>query len=230
MKLFYDLHIHSALSPCGDNDMTPNNIVNMSILKGLDVIAVSDHNSIQNLYSVMDVAKKTNLIVIPAMEVETAENIHVLTLFPNIDSAEVVYKKVYDNLPNIDNNKAIFGDQLIMDAMDNVINEEYKLLVNSTMLDFDDVIKLTRNVGGIAIPAHIDRSSYSVLSNLGTVPDLDFKYLEISKSANEDMYQYLGCKFIRNSDAHYLFDIFEAENSIECEKKTLDDFLKALSE
>ena len=84
MKLFYDLHIHSALSPCGDNDMTPNNIINMSIIKGLDVIAVSDHNSIKNLYSVMEVAKNTDLLVIPAMEIETAEEVHMLSLFPTI--------------------------------------------------------------------------------------------------------------------------------------------------
>ena len=225
MKLFYDLHIHSALSPCGDNDMTPNNIVNMSILKGLDVIAVSDHNSIKNLHSVMEVARNTDLLVIPAMEIETAENIHILALFPNLDSAEIAYNEVYKNLPDIDNDKSIFGEQLIFDSMDQIICEEPRLLVNSIMLDFDDVVKLIRDVGGVAIPAHIDRSSYSVLSNLGAVPDMGFKYLELSKNANEDMYLYLGYKFIRNSDAHYLYDIFEAENSIDCKERTLDSIL-----
>ena len=225
MKLFYDLHIHSALSPCGDNDMTPNNIVNMSILKGLDVIAVSDHNSIKNLHSVMEVARNTDLLVIPAMEIETAENIHILALFPNLDSAEIAYNEVYKNLPDIDNDKSIFGEQLILDSMDQIICEEPRLLVNSIMLDFDDVVKLIRDVGGVAIPAHIDRSSYSVLSNLGAVPDMGFKYLELSKNANEDMYLYLGYKFIRNSDAHYLYDIFEAENSIDCKERTLDSIL-----
>jgi len=229
MKLYYDLHIHSALSPCGDNDMTPNNIVNMSILKGLDVIAVSDHNSIKNLYSVLEVAKQMDLIVIPAMEVETAEGIHILTLFPDIDSAEKVYDVVYNKLPYIENDKEIFGEQLVMDSMDNVISEESKLLVNSTQLDFDDVVKLTRSVGGIPIPAHIDRSSYSVLSNLGAVPELGFKYLELSKNANEDMFKYLGYKFVRNSDAHYLFDIFEAENFIECKEKSLNSFFSAIN-
>ena len=225
MKLFYDLHIHSALSPCGDNDMTPNNIVNMSILKGLDVIAVSDHNSIKNLHSIMEVARNTDLLVIPAMEIETAENIHILALFPNLDSAEIAYNEVYKNLPDIDNDKSIFGEQLILDSMDQIICEEPRLLVNSIMLDFDDVVKLIRDVGGVAIPAHIDRSSYSVLSNLGAVPDMGFKYLELSKNANEDMYLYLGYKFIRNSDAHYLYDIFEAENSIDCKERTLDSIL-----
>lgn len=229
MKLYYDLHIHSALSPCGDNDMTPNNIVNMSILKGLDVIAVSDHNSIRNLHSVLEVAKNTELLVIPAMEVESAEGVHILTLFPDIDSAEKAYQAVYDKLPNIENEKEIFGEQLVMDTLDNVVGEEPKLLVNSTMLDFDYVVRLTRSVGGIPIPAHIDRSSYSVLSNLGAVPDLGFKYLELSKNANEEMFKYLGYKFIRNSDAHYLFDIFEAENAIECQEKTIKSIFDTLN-
>lgn len=229
MKLFYDLHIHSALSPCGDNDMTPNNIVNMSILKGLDVIAVSDHNSIKNLHSVMEVARNTDLLVIPAMEIETAENIHILALFPNLTSAEIAYNEVYKNLPDIDNDKSIFGEQLVLDSMDQIISEESKLLVNSIMLDFNDVVKLIRSVGGIAIPAHIDRPSYSVLSNLGAVPDMGFKYVELSKNANEDMYLYLGYKFIRNSDAHYLYDIFEAENSIDCEERTIESIFNILS-
>ena len=129
MKLFYDLHIHSALSPCGDNDMTPNNIINMSIIKGLDVIAVSDHNSIKNLYSVMEVAKNTDLLVIPAMEIETAENIHILALFPDLNSAEIAYSKIYQNLPDIQNDISVFGEQLILDNMDQIVGEEpnYKL-------------------------------------------------------------------------------------------------------
>lgn len=209
--------------------MTPNNIVNMSIIKGLDVIAVSDHNSIKNLYSVMEVAKNTNLLVIPAMEIESAENIHILALFPDISSAEIAYGKVYQNLPDIKNDISIFGEQLVLDKMDQIVGNEPKLLVNSTTMDFDDVVKLVRNVGGIAIPAHIDRSSYSVLSNLGAVPDMGFNYLELSKNAKEDMYLYLGYKFVRNSDAHYLYDIFEAENSIECDKKTISAFFEALN-
>ena len=229
MKLFYDLHIHSALSPCGDIDMTPNNIVNMSVLKGLDVIAVTDHNSIKNVNSVIEVAKNTELLVIPAMEVESAEGVHIITLFKDVKSAEVAYCEIYKNLPDIKNDKEIFGEQLIMDELDNVIDEELKLLVNSTLLNFDDLVQLTRSVGGIAIPAHVDRSSYSVLSNLGAVPEMDFKYLELSKNANKDMFEYLGYKFIRNSDAHYLYDIFEAENYLECRDKTINSVFETLN-
>ena len=226
MKLFYDLHIHSALSPCGDNDMTPNNIVNMSILKGLDVIAVSDHNSIKNLYAVLEVAKETDLIVIPAMEVETSENVHMLTLFKDIQSAEIVYNQIYNLLPEFKNDVQAFGEQLILDNNDCVVGQEEKLLVNSCLIDISDLVSLVRKNGGVVIPAHIDRSSYSVLSNLGAVPDLDFKFLELSKNANADMYKYLGYSFIRNSDAHYLYDIFEAENYIECADKSVSSILE----
>lgn len=229
MKLFYDLHIHSALSPCGDNDMTPNNIVNMSIIKGLDVIAVSDHNSIKNLYSVLDVAKNTDLIVIPAMEVETSENVHMLTLFRDIKSAEYVYKFIYDSLPDINNEKDIFGEQLILNSNDEIVGCEEKLLVNSTSIDISDLVNFVKSVNGITIPAHIDRTSYSILNTLGTIPELGFKCVELSKNANEIMYEYLGYKFIRNSDAHYLYDIFEAENSLICTEKSIEAFFDALN-
>ena len=229
MKLFYDLHIHSALSPCGDDDMTPNNIVNMSIIKGLDVIAVSDHNSIKNLYAVLEVARNTDLIVIPAMEVETSENVHMLTLFRDMKSAETVYKLVYDSLPNIVNEKEIYGEQLVLNSFDDIVDYEEKLLVNSANIDMADLVKVVNSVNGIVIPAHIDRTSYSVLNTLGTVPDLGFKCVELSKNANESMYEYLGYKFIRNSDAHYLYDIFEAENLLDCDDKSINALFDSLN-
>ena len=111
MKLYYDLHIHSALSPCGDMDMTPNNIVNMSIIKGLDIIAVSDHNSVGNVRSCLKVAERSDLVVVPAMEVETSEEVHVLCLFPDIESAEKMAEQVYAALGDIKNRPEIFGDQ-----------------------------------------------------------------------------------------------------------------------
>lgn len=228
MKLYYDLHIHSALSPCGDNDMTPNNIVNMSILKGLDVIAVSDHNSIKNLHAVLEVAKNTNLIVIPAMEIETSENVHMLTLFRDMDAAENAYNRIYTLLPDIKNEKEIFGEQLVINSKDEIVDYEEKLLVNSANIDIAELVELVNSVDGVVIPAHVDRSSYSILSNLGTVPDLGFRRIELSKNADEKMYEYLGYEFIRNSDAHYLYDIFEAENYLECTEKSTNSFFDAI--
>ena len=220
--IYYDFHIHSLLSPCGDKDMTPNNIVNMAMLSGLDAIAVSDHNSIGNVRSAMEVGKACGVTVIPAMEVETAEEVHILTLYPSIDSAEEAYKEVYKSLPSIKNRPEIFGEQVYMDAEDNIVGYEDKLLISPTSLSINNLFDLVRSVGGLFIPAHVDRHSYSVLTNLGFIPDdLDIRHIEVSKYV-EDLPAYLSNRpdlekyfIFRNSDAHYLQDIAEKNSYLD---------------
>ena len=119
--LYYDFHIHSALSPCGDKDMTPNNIVNMAAISGLDTIAVSDHNTVGNVRSAIEAGKTCGVNVIPGMEVETSEEVHILTLYPSIEIAEDVAKEVYKKLPDIKNRTDIFGEQIFMDEEDNIL-------------------------------------------------------------------------------------------------------------
>ena len=212
--IYYDFHIHSALSPCGDKDMTPNNIVNMAAISGLDTIAVSDHNCVGNVRAAIDAGKNCGVKVIPGMEVETAEEVHVLTLYPSIDIAEDVAKEVYKKLPDIKNRPDIFGEQIYMDKEDNIIGYEEKLLISPTSLALEDLFDLVKSAGGLFIPAHVDRHSYSVLTNLGFIPDdLDIKSIEISK-ATTDIESYLNARtdlrkynIFRNSDAHYLEDI-----------------------
>ena len=225
MKLFYDLHIHSALSPCGDMDMTPNNIVNMSIIKGLDIIAVSDHNSIGNAEAVISAAKGKDLLVVPAMEVETSEEVHILCLFPDISSAEKMADAVKKSLSGIKNKPEIFGRQTFMNDMDEITGEEENLLVSATSLSIDDVKRLAESVGGVAVPAHVDRNSYSVLSNLGMLPEIGFNTIEVSKNNNPENFRYLNKKILQNSDAHYLGDISEPENFIELPEKTTEALL-----
>ena len=220
--IYYDFHIHSLLSPCGDKDMTPNNIVNMAMLSGLDAVAVSDHNSIGNVRSAMEVGKACGVTVIPAMEVETAEEVHILTLYPSIDSAEEAYKEVYKSLPSIKNRPEIFGEQVYMDAEDNIVGYEDKLLISPTSLSINNLFDLVRSVGGLFIPAHVDRHSYSVLTNLGFIPDdLDIRQIEVSKYV-EDLPAYLSNRpdlekyfIFRNSDAHYLQDIAEKNSYLD---------------
>ena len=230
MKLFYDLHIHSALSPCGDMDMTPNNIVNMSIIKGLDIIAVSDHNSIGNAEAVISAAKGKDLLVVPAMEVETSEEVHILCLFPDISSAEKMADAVKKSLSGIKNKSEIFGRQTFMNDMDEITGEEENLLVSATSLSIDDVKRLAESAGGVAVPAHVDRSSYSVLSNLGMLPEIGFNTIEVSKNNNPENFRYLNKKILQNSDAHYLGDISEPENFIELPEKTTEALLKWIKE
>ena len=212
--IYYDFHIHSALSPCGDKDMTPNNIVNMAAISGLDTIAVSDHNTVGNVRSAIEAGKTCGVNVIPGMEVETSEEVHILTLYPSIEIAEDVAKEVYKKLPDIKNRADIFGEQIYMDEEDNIIGYEEKLLISPTTLALEDLFDLVKSAGGLFIPAHVDRHSYSVLTNLGFIPDdLDIKHIEISKSTT-DIESYLNARsdlkkynIFRNSDAHYLGDI-----------------------
>jgi len=209
--IYYDFHIHSCLSPCGDNDMTPNNIVNMAALSGLDTIAISDHNTIGNVKAAMEVGKSCGVNVIPGMEVETSEEVHILTLYPSLEAAEVVAKEVYKRLPDIKNKTEIFGEQIYMDCDDNIVGYEDKLLISPADISFDELYDLVKSVGGLFIPAHVDRHSYSVLTNLGFIPEeFDIKFIEVS-TATTDLESYLQArsdlkkyKVFRNSDAHYL--------------------------
>ena len=225
MKLAYDLHIHTALSPCADDDMTPNNIVNMSILKGLDVIAVTDHNSCRNVPACLTCAENTQLLVIPGMEVETAEEIHVICLFPNMDRALEMQELVYSRLPEIGNNEAVFGNQLVLNHKDEVLYKEDRLLLTSAAISINEVFDVVMGrLKGLAIPAHIDRQANSLLSSFGVMPeDIDINCVEISNRAKELILteKHSRLKNIRkiySSDAHYLGNISERKNFLEAEK------------
>ena len=132
MKLFYDFHIHSCLSPCGDNDSTPNNIVNMALIKGLQAIALSDHNTGRNCPAAMAVGKKNGLVVLPAMELTTSEDIHILCLFERYEDLQKLEKYIQTTRLRIRNKPEIFGRQLIMNENDEVIGEEEDLLIVSS--------------------------------------------------------------------------------------------------
>ncbi len=238
MKLHYDLHIHSALSPCGDPDMTPNNIVNMAMLCELDMIAVADHNTIGNVGAVMEVGKAAGITVVPAMELETAEEIHVLCLFPDLGSAERFDREVVaPALPPIENNKKIFGDQFLMDAEDHIIGEESRYLLNATAISLDDLPALIASYGGVAVPAHIDKQTKSLVGNFGMVGAyMGFGSFELSRNLQEGFIEGtpgLGSRtyrYIHNSDAHYLEHIGEhsGENLVELMENSPKALIKFL--
>jgi len=234
MKAYYDLHIHSALSPCADNEMTPNNIVNMAYIKGLDVIAVTDHNVALNCEAVLKCAKNRGIVAVPGMEIETKEEVHMLCLFPGLDEVLKMQSIVNKALPKMENREDIFGQQIIMDEDDNVIGNYNQMLLTATGLSIDEVFEKAGQLGGVVIPAHIDRDSFSIISNLGIVPDyLGIKYLEVSKaclvsdflSSNPYLSQY---SFIRSSDAHNLGDLMEKESSIEVREISIRGLLDSL--
>lgn len=215
MKVAYDLHIHSALSPCGDNDMTPNNIVNMAYIKGLKVIAITDHNSMLNLIPSAEVANRKGILVVPGIEVTTREEVHVLCYFPTIREGMSFQDIIYNSLPNIINNENIFGEQLILDKEDNVSGKVERMLLSSSSYTIEEIFQLVEEHNGVLVPAHVDKKSFSILSTLGFIPDtIDVKTLEIyDLNGLDDMKNTLvfeKYKVIKNSDAHYLVDINEA--------------------
>lgn len=228
MNISYDLHIHSCLSPCGDNDMTPNNILNMSTMLGLDCIAVSDHNSALNLPAIFKIAAEMNIIVIPAIEVCTDEEVHMLCYFKTLESVLAFGEELYTHLPMIKNNVDIFGKQLILDYEDNIIGHEEKLLINAVDIGIDKLIKLADKYDGITIPAHVDKSANSIIASLGYIPpDYNFTCVEVK---NPDKKVEFDGKIITNSDAHYLEDISEPIRTISIKEKSITGVLNYLTE
>ncbi len=233
MKCYYDFHIHSCLSPCGDNDMTPNNIVNMSLIKGLDAIAVTDHNCAANLEAIQRCAEG-KIILLYGMEIESSDEVHMVCLFADFESCKKMEEFVCAAMPNIANDEAIFGEQLIMNEEDEIVEKKSNLLVTASELDVYDIVEKVHAFGGVVIAAHIDKSSYSVISNLGFIPDdLKIDCVEISKNGDFDKlketHTYLK-KYtaIYSSDAHYLENISERENCIEVENFTPQSIIDAL--
>ncbi len=228
-RFSYDLHMHSCLSPCGDEDMTPHSIAAMAMLNGLDIIALSDHNTARNVPAVIEAAKEWNLTVVPGVEAESAEEVHLLCLFPDAEAALSMGEILEAHLPPINNRPEIFGEQIIMDSRDNRIGSIEKLLINATDLPIEKIKELTLERGGVCIPAHIDRASNSILSNLGFIPkELNFSAVELSKRAPVEMKEAEGYKVIHNSDAHYLTDISEAVWKLNLNEKTPKAVIKAL--
>ena len=234
-SLTYDFHIHSCLSPCADDDMTPCNIIGMAVLKELDVIALTDHNSCKNCPAFMKIAENYDLIAIPGMELCTSEEVHVLCLFKDLESAMKFDSYVSSHLLYFPNNELIFGNQFILNEQDKIIGIEQNLLINATDISFSDVSALVREYHGIIIPAHIDKQSNSLISNLGFVPpDSDFTCVELKDTANLHNLRHLNqhldhCKIITDSDAHSLGDISEPIHYLYTKGKTIEDIFDALT-
>ncbi len=230
-----DLHIHSCLSPCGDDLMTPPNIVNMAYVKGLDIIALTDHNSARNVRAAIKAAEGLPLTVIPGMEVTTAEEIHLVCLFPDADRAEAASAEVEKLLPKIENRPEYFGRQLITDEQENVLGEFPWLLPNALSLSIDELPALVESFGGFCFPAHIDKSSTSLLSVFGFVPEnLHFTAVEIHRADNffadeKNLHYRQEYRVIHSSDAHCLEDISEREFFLELREPSFAALKEVLS-
>ena len=235
MKYFCDLHLHSALSPCGDEDLTPNNIVNMASLCGLDIIAVTDHNTVGNVEAVVKAAKNLSLTVVPGMELETAEEAHFVCLFPTTEVAKEFESWIGAFKLPIKNKPEIFGEQLYLDENDKVVGREELLLTTAVTCSIYDVVPVIKKLNSAIFPSHVDKSSYSVISNLGTVPcDLGFSTVEISRNITKEealkRFPYLSnYRIISNSDSHYLDSFYDTQNPIELSEPTAEALIEKLN-
>lgn len=234
-QYYYDLHIHSCLSPCGDSDNTPNNIIGMASLCGLDIVALTDHNSTANCPAFFEAAKKFGIIAIAGMELTTSEDIHVVCLFETLNGAMQFSKEVDTFKIPVKNRPDIFGNQQILDGDDNIIGEEENLLINATLISVEEVPSMIARYGGICYPAHIDRESNGIISVLGTFPTTTkFNCVEFHDSKNCDeyvnKYSLQDKKIIVSSDAHYLTALRDKENyfSLPEELKSDDEIRAAL--
>jgi len=239
-KYYYDLHIHSCLSPCGDNDSTPNNIAGMGEINGLNIMAVTDHNTCKNCPAFFTAAKRHGIIPVAGMELTTSEEIHFVCLFEELNTAMEFDSIVSKRIIRVKNRVDIFGEQLILDQDDNIIGSEEYLLSNATNISLEEAYGIVNSLNGIIYPAHIDRSSYGILSVLGAFPDTPkFSVAEVHDKEKigemSNLSKLPKDKIILSSDAHYLWDINEQEFYFELEdepyssalvRKRLFDYLR----
>ncbi len=216
-RFYYDLHTHSCLSPCADNDNTPFNLVGMAAISGIDILALTDHNTAKNCPAFFRAAEQYGVTAVAGMELTTSEEIHVVCLFEQLENALLFDKEIDSRRVKIKNRVDIFGEQLIIGDCDQVIGSDEFLLSNATTVSLDEVPGLVEKYGGVCYPAHIDRQSNSIITVLGTIPETpEFNCFEIHEPENipvfREKYNLKNKKIIISSDAHYLEGIKDKEN------------------
>lgn len=214
MQLYWmDLHIHTVLSPCAELEMGAKEIVEKCLAEGIDIIAISDHNATANSLAVIEAAKGKPLTVLPALEVQSREDIHTVCVFPYFEEALLFQEWAWKRLAPIKNDPNLFGFQMIIDEENNILDEVETLLIQGIDASVDDIIEEVKRRGGMSILAHVDRPAYSYLAVLGIIPpNLKIDAVELSarlssKEALTWKEQALSYTIIRSSDAHRLSDI-----------------------
>ena len=221
---YYDLHTHSCLSPCGGEDSTPASIAGMAKLAGLDIVALTDHNSSKNCPAFFEAARAYGIVPVAGMELTTSEDIHAVCLFESLEDALLFDAEIDSRRMKVPNRPDIFGEQLILDSDDNEIGRVDSLLTVATDISIDGLRKITDSFGGVCYPAHIDRDANGIIAVLGTIPEnSDFDFYEIHDGGRipefSERYGIAKERFIISSDAHYLDGIKDKENyfSLDCD-------------
>jgi len=229
-----DLHIHTCLSPCAELEMLPEFIVERAQELRLQIIAVTDHNSAENATAAVNAARGTGVTVLPGMEVQTREEVHLLTLFDTLEQVTCWQEQVYANLPPLKNDKRVFGEQLLLDADGGPAGYLERMLLTSTYFSVEDVVLHVRDLGGLCIPAHVDRPMYSIISNLGFIPpELDVVGVEISHNVGpveaRERFPQLACySLVASGDAHRLKEMVR-RTTLKMEAPTVAELSLALA-
>ncbi len=228
--MFTDLHMHSCLSPCADDDMTPANICGMAYIKGLQAIALTDHNTGRNLPYMKEAADQYGLIFMPGMEITTREEVNLLGYFRDVDTAVRVGEFFSSHLPPMKNRPDYFGHQYVMNTEDEIVAVEDRLLMGATDLSLSECAAYIRKNGGAAVPAHINRGNSGLLVNLGFMPeDVDFPVVEVVPSLPVNDKLIKGKRRLYSSDAHHLGDILEAVHDLQVQSFSLNGLFEAVS-
>ena len=217
-RYYYDLHVHSCLSPCGDADNTPNNLAGMAFLNGVRIMALTDHNTTRNCPAFFEAARRYGIVPVAGMELTTSEDIHAVCLFETLDDAMAFNEEIETRRIRVKNREEIFGEQLILDDMDNVIGREEDLLINATTVSLDEAPQLVAKYDGICYPAHIDRPANGAIEILGDFPHyVGFHIAELHDKSNRDSYVSTygleGIRLLFSSDAHYLDQLREGTDN-----------------
>lgn len=207
-----ELHIHTVVSPCAGIEMIPPLIVQEALNRHINLIAITDHNSTANISAVQKAARDTGLTVLPGMELQTREEVHLLCLFDTLAQSAAWRELVQAHMPPLENNIEFFGEQFVVDETGEFIRRETQLLLTSANLSLQEAVTEVTQLGGLAIPAHVNRQAFSLIANLGFIPpDLPFAALEISRhlspaEARNKFPQLRLYPLIQNGDVHYLDD------------------------
>ncbi len=229
-----DLHMHTVLSPCGDLEMGPQNIVQRAKEEGLDMIAISDHNCTRQVKVIRKLASENGILVIGGAEVTSQEEAHCLCFFETDEQLDTFQRFLDEHLPHIPNDEERFGYQLVVDENEEIVGEEPYLLINAIDVDIEGLYDKVHEIGGLFIPAHVNKPSTSLMSQLGFIPpDLKADALEISKHVTKEAFlkkfAYLKrFAFIQSSDAHFTHLIGETYCYFHMYELTFDEFRRTL--
>ena len=229
-KFKADMHIHTCLSPCADLEMSPKNIVKEAKKKGLDIIGICDHNSAENFPAVEKSGNKEGIKVIGGIEITSREEVHVLALFGNERDLFFMQEAIYSNLHGI-NDENRYGLQVVVNENDEVLSFNNKLLIGATEMSIEEVVELTHQFNGIAIAAHVDREGFSIIANLGFIPErLELDALEIVEPSKRDKINTgKNFVFITSSDAHFINDIGKRYTCFLMKESTFEEIRKCFS-